>query len=312
MKWLKRAPRYEKIAATDSIDDLSQHRSPSLAQRFRGTTIYHLNILFLVINIILASALIWTIHHLDSPNYLLKKVNTHTPLLDRYDFSFHRVRNNASLFNDPYSIYKADPSPAVDDAWDDIADTPVLAISESDVIKMGKDPEYAVRIPPSFGYGPDKFFAVNDGQHLIHCLNEIRKFAHYDYYYREKYGPEDSLPEMVAAHRGHCVGVLLDALTCQPSLNMVIWEWMEGQDEPWPDFVTERQCQDHASFYEWQKGEQVDVELIKGVDWSKGRGKERPELAQLRALREGGEKESGEHKGHGGHGGHGGHDSHWS
>lgn len=308
MGWYKRAPRYEKIVAADSTDDLSQHGALPPPQRSRGTILSHLNQLFLVLNIVLASALIWTIHHLDSPNYLLKKVNTYTPLLSRFDFSFQQVKNNASLFNAPYSIYKADPSPAVDAAWDDIADTPVLAISESDVLKIGKDPNYAVRIPQSFGYGPDKFFAVNDGQHLIHCLNEIRKFAHYDYYYREKYGSEEDLPEMVAAHRGHCVGVLLDALTCQPSLNMVIWEWMEGQEEPWPDFVTERKCQDHGAFYEWQKREQVDVELIKGVDWREGRGRERPELEQLRAFREGGGgKGNGEHVGHGGHGGHGGH-----
>lgn len=306
------AMHYEKVAGTDSTDDLSQHhRVPSFTQRCRRNIISHLNLIFFCINVVFLFALTWTFHRIDSPNYLLKKTNTYTPLLDRFDFSFQHVVNNASLFNTPYSIYKDDPSPAVDDAWEEIADTPVLVISQSDIVKMGKDPEYAVRVPQSFGYGPDKYFAVNDGQHLIHCLNELRKFAYYDYYYGEKYGPADHLPEMVAAHRGHCVGVLLDALKCQPSLNMVVWEWMEGQHEPWPDFNTRRQCQGHEEFYEWQKREQVNLEKIKGWDWKKGRGKERPELEQLRALRESSGAKDSEHSG--AHtSAHAGHDSHWS
>ncbi|KAF1975999.1 hypothetical protein BU23DRAFT_436386, partial [Bimuria novae-zelandiae CBS 107.79] len=219
---------------------------------FRRNITSYLNLLFFLTNLTFLSTLLWTAHLTTSPNTLLKKTNTYTPLLDRYNFSFNRVKNNASLFNTPYSIYKDAPSPAVDAAWDAIADTPVLAISRSDVVKMGKEPEYVVRVPEAFGYGANKYFAVNDGQHLLHCLDELRKFAHYEYYYSPKYGAEANLPPMVKAHRSHCVGVLLDTLTCQPSLNMVVWEYVQGQSEPWPDFDTWRMCVDHGAFYEWQ------------------------------------------------------------
>ncbi|OAG07619.1 uncharacterized protein CC84DRAFT_1090023 [Paraphaeosphaeria sporulosa] len=242
------------------------------------------------------SSLVWTARHISSPNYLLKKTNTYTPLLDRFDISFVKTKNNASLFNTPYSIYKDDPSPSVDAAWEEIADTPVLAISREDVVTMGKDPDYVVGIPEEFGHGPGKYFAVNDGQHLIHCLNELRKYAFYDYYYAPKYGPETNLPKMVAAHRTHCVGVLLDALTCQPSLNMVVWEYVQGQSKPWPDFDAWRMCYGHEKFYEWQKGEQVDLERTKTWDWTKARIKERPEVEEMRAeRRKGGESQ---HEGH--------------
>lgn len=76
------------------------------------------------------------------------------PLLDRFEFTFQKVKNNASLFNHPYSIYKDDPSPEVDAAWEDIADTPVLVIDREDVLKIGKDPEYAVAVPEEFGKPP--------------------------------------------------------------------------------------------------------------------------------------------------------------
>ncbi|KAJ4294437.1 hypothetical protein N0V90_008127 [Kalmusia sp. IMI 367209] len=287
MSWFARSQRYEKIAPGESSEDVSQQSRilPFAAQIHRNAAT-HINLLFLVANIIFLAATLWTAQHINSANSLLKRTNTYTPLLHQYDFSFQRVKNNASLFNNPYSIYKDDPSPAVDDAWDAIADTPVLAISKDDVLKMGKDPEYVVGVPEEFGkaripdhciddkltmrsegYGPNKYFAVNDGQHLIHCLNEVRKFAYYDYYYLPAYGNASNLPRLVAAHRSHCVGVLLDALTCQPSLNMVVWEWMEGMREPWPDFNVWRKCQDYGLFYEWQKGAQVEIEKIKGWDW---------------------------------------------
>lgn len=70
------------------------------------------------------------------------------------------------------------------------------------------------------GYGRDRYFGVIDGQHLIHCLNVVRKWAHYDYYWEETWGPMSEAPPVHSAHRSHCIGVLLDTLTCQPSINV--------------------------------------------------------------------------------------------
>lgn len=84
---------------------------------------------------------------------------------------------------------------------------------------------------------------------------------------------------------------------------MVVWENMEGQSTPWPDFDTWRMCYGHEEFYEWQKGVQVDLEMTKTWDWMKGRIKERPEAEELKAVREEGEE--------GGHEGHEGHEGHW-
>ncbi|KAL5378754.1 hypothetical protein DPSP01_008976 [Paraphaeosphaeria sporulosa] len=148
MGWLSRNPRYGKVAAADSTDELSQATPPP---RARTTLLSHLNSLFLIANFMFLSSLVWTARHISSPNYLLKKTNTYTPLLDRFDISFVKTKNNASLFNTPYSIYKDDPSPSVDAAWEEIADTPVLAISREDVVTMGKDPDYVVGIPEEFG-----------------------------------------------------------------------------------------------------------------------------------------------------------------
>lgn len=147
MSWIGRNPRYEKVAAADSTDELAR-TTPQPRARFG---VSHLNSIFLFANIVFLLILLWTTQHINSPNYLLKKTNTFTPLLDRFDISFVKTKNNASFYNTPCSIYKDDPSPEVDAAWEAIAETPVLAISREDVIRMGKDPDYVVGIPEEFG-----------------------------------------------------------------------------------------------------------------------------------------------------------------
>jgi hypothetical protein len=112
---------------------------------------------------------------------------------------------------------------------------------------------------------------VNDGQHLIHCLNEVRKFAYSSYYYPNT----TSLPPLQAAHRSHCIGILLDALRCQPSLNMVLWEWAEGSDFPDPDFAVKRQCVDQSAFRKWMDETEVDRDMMRSWKgkWDGGRSR---------------------------------------
>lgn len=111
------------------------------------------------------------------------------------------------------------------------------------------------------------FFGINDGQHLIHCLDQIRQFAHYDYYFQDKWGDMSNIPPMHAAHRSHCIGVLLDALKCQPSLNMVTFSWMEEQEAPYPDFNLYRQCQNQDELIEWMESVEIKREVIDKWDF---------------------------------------------
>ncbi|KAF1350502.1 hypothetical protein EJ07DRAFT_84760, partial [Lizonia empirigonia] len=236
-----------------------EYQAPRPTPRFTTKLLVHFNLAFLVFNCLFFSTTLWMSRQSLSPNWLLKQVNRYTPLLDTYNFTFLTRTPNASLYNVPYSICKDNPSPSVDAAWEKIADTPILIISRDDVVRMGKDPEDAVEVPSEFGYGADKFFAVNDGQHLIHCLNEVREFAFQSHYYNT------SLPltQMQADHRSHCIGVLLDALTCQPSLGMVLWEWVEGKDIPEPDFGVQRMCVKQDVFKEWMDKNEVDRDFMK-------------------------------------------------
>lgn len=79
------------------------------------------------------------------------------PLLDQSAFTFENRTPNASFFNNAHSIYKAHPSPQVDEALEYIADTPVLVITRDDIKKMVKDPDYAVELPEDFGRSSSPF-----------------------------------------------------------------------------------------------------------------------------------------------------------
>ena len=73
------------------------------------------------------------------------------PILDEMDFSFQEITINGSLNNDPWSIYRAQPSPEVDSAWEKIAIIQYFPITEESVRRLGKDPKHAVRVPTSWG-----------------------------------------------------------------------------------------------------------------------------------------------------------------
>lgn len=112
-------------------------------------------------------------------------------------------------------------------------------------------------IPTNFilGYQEGLFVAQNDGQHLLHCLNVLRKFSFWDYYYPSSWQPDNGtwrLPLLDVAHRGHCLSMLLQHLTCQPSLNTITHVWTDAYKDLFPDFSIERKCLDHNQILKWQ------------------------------------------------------------
>ena len=126
------------------------------------------------------------------------------------------------------------------------------------------------------GYGTETHLGILDGQHLIHCLNSLRRYSHWDYYFRDdwahKYQSPDPYywPPLHMAHRSHCIGVLLQHLTCQPSLAIITSDWMETQRTPFPDFNVRRRCINHDAILDWQKNVMVPEELISGIERPKG------------------------------------------
>ena len=75
------------------------------------------------------------------------------------------------------------------------------------------------------GFGSDTHLAQIDGQHALHCLNAVRRYAYREHYYphlntsaRRGVSPLGPLDQ---AHLSHCLHILLQTLSCNPSANLI-------------------------------------------------------------------------------------------
>ncbi len=155
--------------------------------------------------------------------------------------------------SDPRHIYRLPPSPEVDAAWDRIAAADgIFPMSASDVVRVGKDPAFAVDAPASWNFPPGKSKMMGiEGLHQLHCLNAVRKgiITNYDYYWGSKYG--FAPPAVFTRHLNHCIDMLRQHLMCHPDLEPFTFNWRKGQFKPYADFNIQKKCVDFEYMLEW-------------------------------------------------------------
>lgn len=78
---------------------------------------------------------------------------------------------------------------------------------------------------PQIGLGSETYLAQSAGQHALHCLNSVRKYAYREYYYPNinvsHGGGTSPFSAIDQAHLSHCLHILLQELTCTPSMNVI-------------------------------------------------------------------------------------------
>ncbi|KAL0932876.1 uncharacterized protein CTRU02_211839 [Colletotrichum truncatum] len=195
----------------------------------------------------------------------MKRISPYSPILDDVPIKLETVEVKGTLFNDynPPRIWRQPPSEEVDKAWDDIARIEYFGVSGDALRKMGKDPKISVAIPEDWGVGPDKYLVEIDMQHQLHCLNALRKYAYWDYCRFHSGWPNSMAPERHQAHLAHCIDILLQSLTCSPSLDLISHNWMKTQENPYPDFNIKRQCVAHDPILEWQHKNGISEQILK-------------------------------------------------
>jgi mycotoxin biosynthesis protein UstYa len=60
------------------------------------------------------------------------------------------------------------------------------------------------------------------------------------------------------SHLSHCQEALAKALMCQPSVEMITYNWVEHQRLPFPDFDITRKCWDFEQLLQWQLENRVE------------------------------------------------------
>jgi hypothetical protein len=179
---------------------------------------------------------------------------------------------NGSLFpSDDPPIARQPPNAAADELWAEYELIRVFPITKEEIIKLGKDPETAVKLENEiWGLGNDAYASVFDVYHQIHCLNTLRKIA-YGGYYNKSQGRTNTtrLREM---HINHCTDMLMQALQCSGNVNLITMHWVETQDGPWPDMSLNRQCIDFERLTEWRKEVTIDMDKYAKVMKTKPEG----------------------------------------
>jgi len=168
------------------------------------------------------------------------------------DFKSYHSSTNLSRFwtDEANSIYIKPPSPEVDAAWDNLSleGLEMATVTADQARALGHDLNMIAKVPESWGLGPDRYFAQIQVFHLIHCLDEMRKQMHYDYYHKAMFG--DNPPQDVHNHKAHCIHVLLENLVCQASSSIIVHNWRKTFHVPYADFHPQRQCRNFDALWE--------------------------------------------------------------
>lgn len=164
------------------------------------------------------------------------------------------------LLGDSPSIYRQDPSPAVDIAWAKLGDTRLIPLTADEVLAIGKDPKKVVKFPESFGLGSNAYAGRLDIFHQIHCLDALRREAYFEHYYGSGFpGGYNQTDKMHRLHLSHCVEYLLQSLLCQATTDIYTHMWTDAVEHPFPDFSVEHKCRNFGALKDWHDKNAVDV-----------------------------------------------------
>ncbi|KAI1325582.1 hypothetical protein F5Y16DRAFT_422787 [Xylariaceae sp. FL0255] len=185
------------------------------------------------------------------------------PLYDRYNIQYETVVTNGSLFPEdekhPRNLARQLPNPEGDAIWKKWGKPRFFPVSGDDIRRFGQDVETAVKLEDKhWGLGDDKYVAVMDVNHQIHCLNTLRKIAYGTYYNRGQLNT--TVEGMKEIHANHCINVLLTQLQCTGNLGMITLHWHEAdpRPKPMPVMSIKKQCMDWDKFFDWEEHNELD------------------------------------------------------
>ncbi|KAK7020928.1 hypothetical protein R3P38DRAFT_3548294 [Favolaschia claudopus] len=141
-----------------------------------------------------------------------------------------------------------DPSPAVDQAWDDLQKYSVLRLPRSEAMKFPN------RTSPIAG-DPGYYMAELEVYHQLHCLvpqNQIRQALHPNHY------PNWGMHTIhgVSSRQfyiDHCVERIRQGIMCNVDTSVLVWEWNPTVNETRVRLRVPHQCKNFTKIHEWTR-----------------------------------------------------------
>ncbi|KAG2744072.1 hypothetical protein P692DRAFT_20744630 [Suillus brevipes Sb2] len=148
------------------------------------------------------------------------------------------------------SIYSGTPSPELDAAWENIAvdGSRPVRMTLDQLLKTGEKPSPAMAIyPEEYGGG---YMATIEAIHMLHCTDMLRRASWGDHYKAADYAIHDS-PEAYRTHLDHCIEMLRQDIMCRSDATMLTYDWVEGLQNPVPDFNILHRCRNFEKILDW-------------------------------------------------------------
>ncbi|KAK3328592.1 hypothetical protein B0T19DRAFT_424970 [Cercophora scortea] len=200
----------------DDGDESRHDRKPSRRWMPRSLTALGLAILALLVYV----AAVFTVHVAAQLTVSYQVFDTHFTLPK--DSLRYEERREWGGLEHPWNLA---PSDELDAAWNDLLYAMNFRATPEDLDAVGENKTDRVRV-----VGGD-YAAVLGVYHHLHCLNNLRRVIHWDYYGPRLAGtrhPEGYSKE----HSNHCIDVIRQSLMCHPNTAIYTAQWQDDPHSP--------------------------------------------------------------------------------
>ncbi|KAG1813508.1 uncharacterized protein BJ212DRAFT_1482419 [Suillus subaureus] len=130
------------------------------------------------------------------------------------------------------------------------------------LLRTGEKPSPSMaRYPDEYGGG---YMATVEAIHQLHCVDMIR---------RASWGAQDNStsheshksPESFRIHLDHCIEMIRQNIMCRSDVTMLTYDWVEGVEDPFPNFNIPHRCRNFEKVLDWVDGHRVFVPKSKVV-----------------------------------------------
>ncbi|KAJ7042689.1 hypothetical protein C8F04DRAFT_1076762 [Mycena alexandri] len=142
-----------------------------------------------------------------------------------------------SGFGPDLPIYDQPPSDEVDKAWESLYEFAYSKIPRNQAIRL------ANKTYPILGDEQEYVLAL-DVFHELHCLDEIRKAMHPDYYPHTTEGINTN-------HMRHCISSLRQSIMCTADISTIVWQWSERSQAAKERADVLHTCRNFEKIQEW-------------------------------------------------------------
>ncbi|KAG1810546.1 uncharacterized protein BJ212DRAFT_1279090, partial [Suillus subaureus] len=158
------------------------------------------------------------------------------------------------------SIYRGSPSPEINAAWDRMSlNARPVRMTLEQLLRTGEKPSPAMtRYPDEYGGG---YMAIVEVIHQLHCIDMLRRVSWGTLFPLQ---PTSCLLICYTSNQ-YCIEMLRQNIMCRGDVAMLTYDWVEGLENPFPNFNVPHQCRNFEKVLNWVDEHRVFIPKSKVV-----------------------------------------------